>query len=142
MQNNTKHKLERSDSAQKKYEPQKLASYSNIWGLAFGTYGEASPDVHELLLTLARSHAERHWVSMGSRDPQDAASALARSLYRSWGLMAVRSQARVKLANLCHVGGGSVAANARRAGSQAFHSRRREAYQLHFAAVRLSQRWR
>ena len=39
---------------------QELAGYGQIWGLAFGAYGEASPDVHELLLTLARVHAERH----------------------------------------------------------------------------------
>ena len=116
---------------------QKLASYGQIWGLAFGAYGEASPDVHELVQTLARSHAERNWVHIGGRDPQEAASILARSLYRSWGVMAVRSQARVKLANLAHVGAGSAVAHSPHVGSEAFHARRREEYQLHHAAQRL-----
>ena len=33
---------------------QKLATYGHVWGLAFGAYGEASPDVHELLQILAK----------------------------------------------------------------------------------------
>ena len=77
---------------------------------------------------------------MRSRDPQDAAAMLLRSLYRSWGLMAVRGQARLKLAGLAHVGTGASEARARRDRSDAFHARRREAYQLHFAAQQFGHR--
>ena len=73
---------------------------------------------------------------MGFRDPQEAAASLKRSLYRSWGLMAMRGQARLKLRGLSHVGSGAVAARVRRAESGAAHHLRREAYQLHFAAHR------
>ena len=120
----------------------KLASYGRIWGLTFGAYGEASPDVHELLSILAMTYASRHWVRLGGRDPQDATATLSRSMYRSWGLMAVRRQARLKLSCLAHVGAGAVAASSRRADADSQHALRREAYQLHFAAARHSQRWR
>ena len=116
---------------------QKLASY----GLAFGAYGEASADVHELVHVLATTCSARQWARMGSRDPQEAAATLKRSLYRSWGLMAVRGQARLKLMGLSHVGTGAAAARARRTSSAATHCLPREAYQLHFAAERLSMRW-
>ena len=56
--------------------------------------------------------------------------------------MAVRGQARLKLAGLTHVGTGAAAASSRRGGAEASHSRQREAYQLHFAAAHLGQRWR
>ena len=120
---------------------QKLASYGRIRGLVFGAYGEASPDAHELLGVLAAEYASRHWVRMGCRAPQDAAAALSRSLYRSWGLMAVRGQARLKLSGLAHVGAGAGAASSRRAASDGFHHLRREAYQMHFAAACLGRRW-
>ena len=120
---------------------QKLASYGRIRGLAFGAYGEASQDVHDLVSILAVNCASRQWVRMGSRDPEEAAATLKRSLYRSWGLMAMRSQARLKLAGLSHVGAGASAARARRTDAAAAHARRRAAYQLHFAATRRGQRW-
>ena len=61
--------------------------------------------------------------------------------YRSWGLMAVRGQAHLKLAGLCHVGVGASVAHSRRVGAEHFHARRREAYQFHFATERQQQRW-
>ena len=120
---------------------QKLGSYGRIGSLVFGAHGEASPDVHELLSVLAKNHASNHGERMGSRDPGTAAaSVLSRSLYRSWGLMAIRGQARLKLAGLAHVRVGAAAPCSRRQCSEAFHARRREAYQLHFAASRHAQR--
>ena len=120
---------------------QKLATYGRVRGLAFGAYGEASTDVHELVQVLAKSCASRQWARMGARDPQEAAALLQRSLYRSWGLMAMRGQARLKLMGMSQVGSGAAAARARRTDSAAAHSLRREAYQLHFAATRGSWRW-
>jgi len=118
----------------------KLAGYGRIWGLAFGAYGEASPDVHELLSMLAATYASRHWVRLRAQDPEDATAALSRALYRSWGLMAVRVHARLKLAGLAQVGAGAAAASSRRHGAEASHARRREAYQLQFAAGRAGRR--
>ena len=96
---------------------------------------------HELVSVLANNHAALNWVQTGCRDPQDAAAVLSRTLYRSWGLMALRGQARLKLAGLAHVGAGASAASSRRDGADAFHARRREAYQLHFAASRYASTW-
>ena len=81
-------------------------------------------------------------MHMHCRDPDEAVASLSRSLYRSWGLMAVRGQARLKLAGLAHVGGGAVAAASRRGGAAAWHTRRRQAYQAHFAAVDFGRRGR
>ena len=120
----------------------KLAGYGRVRGLAFGAYGEASQEVHDLAGLLATSYASRHWVRLRGRDPDDAAAAISRTLYRSWGLMAVRGQARLKLAGLAHVGAGATAASSRRSGAENFHARLREAYQLHFAAVQHGHRRR
>ena len=74
------------------------------------------------------------------RDSTEVAAELARTLYRSWGLAAVRAQARLKLAGLAQVGLGAAAAVSRRGAAEAALQRRRQAYQLHFAAVRLRRR--
>ena len=118
----------------------KLASYGNIWGLAFGAYGEASPAVHDFVQVLATEHASRHWIRIGGRDPQEAVSMLARNLHRSWGLTVVRGQAHLKLAGLSHVGAGSAGAQFRRDRAAAVFSCCLEAYQLHFAAQHLHRR--
>ena len=76
---------------------------------------------------------------MGCRDPDTAKAALARYLYKSWGVMAVRAQAHLKLGGLAHVGSGAVAADARRALGADFHRRAREAYQLHYRGGRLAR---
>ena len=68
---------------------------------------------------------------------QDAAESAAGpdaipfEVYRSWGVAAVRAQARLKIDGLAHVGSGAPAAAARRAYGAERHSNLREAYQLH-----------
>ena len=109
----------------------KLASYGRIRGLVFGAYGEASDDVRELVAALSAGWASRDWVRMNCRDPSEATAVIAHSLYRSWGLAAVRAQARLKLNGLAHVGAGARAAAGRRVNSAATHAHFREAYQLH-----------
>ena len=113
----------------------KLASFGRIRGLTFGAFGEASDDVHDLVSLLAAGQASRDWASMRCRDSNEAKALIARTLYRSWGLMAVRSQARLKLCGLAHVGTGMQAAALRRDRADLLHARLREAYQLHFCGA-------
>jgi hypothetical protein len=111
----------------------KLAGYGRVRGLTFGAFGEASKDVHELVGILAKAHASRHWITMGCRNPEEAVALTARTLFRSWGLMAVRAQACLKLSGLAHVGTGNKAASGRRETAAALHARLREAYQCHWS---------
>ena len=115
----------------------RLAGYGRVRGLVFGAFGEASEDVHDLVQTLASSYSARHWIDMHARDPNEAKAIVARMLYRSWGLAAVRANATLKLGGISFVGAGSAAAAGRRNASTAWHARAREAYQLHHAGWRL-----
>ena len=90
---------------------QKLASFGRVRGLVFGAYGEASEDVHHLVHALADSYGGRTWAHAGFRDPDEARASAARKLYRSWGLMAMRANARLKLFNLTYVGQGAATAS-------------------------------
>ena len=74
--------------------------------------------MHTLVQSAAASHSSRTWARFGFRTPDEARSATACLLYRSWGVMAVRAQARLKLHGLAHVGSGSSAAASRRFASQ------------------------
>ena len=73
---------------------------------------------------------------MGSCDPQQASAILMSTLYRKWGLMTMCGQAFFKLAGLSHVRVAVHGAQALCNASAAAHVAHREAYQLHFAAVR------
>ena len=110
---------------------QKLASYGRIKSVVFGSFGEASADVHALVGQITSGRALREWIRLGCRDSEDAKATLARYIYRSWGLAAVRAQARLKIDGLAHAGSGAPAAAARRAYGAELHGSLREAYQLH-----------
>ena len=114
----------------------KLASYGRVHGLVFGAFGEASADVHALLKVVADECSSREWVAMGARDPDDAKTSISSALYRSWGVAAVRAQARLKLRGLSSVGPGANAARTRRQASAAFHERIREAESARLAVRR------
>ena len=90
-----------------------------------------------MLSAIARDYAERHWVNMSAREPSEAAATVARMLYCSWGMTAVRAQASLKLDGLAYVGTGAAAASRRRSAASAWHFRAREAYQLHHAGAQL-----
>ena len=49
-------------------------SFSQTRGLAFGAYGEPSPDVHALLTVAADGLAARQWRDMGARTQEEARS--------------------------------------------------------------------
>ena len=117
----------------------KLAGFGRVRSLAFGAFGEASSDVHDLVGVLAKAYASRNWVSLLCRDPAEAQSLVARSLYRSWGCMAVRAQACLKLSGLAYVGTGNTAATSRRTDSGTLHQRLREGYQRHHGRGQLGR---
>ena len=93
----------------------RLRAFDPVKGLAFGAWGEASPDVERLLSALAGAGAERHWRRMGVPSPTEARGSLAWMLRRRWALTAVREHARLVLARLEYVGRGAGRAAGRRA---------------------------
>ena len=60
----------------------RLRSFGQTRGLAFGAYGEASPDVHALLTVAADGLAARQWRDMGARTLEEARSFIVSSLRR------------------------------------------------------------
>ena len=71
-----------------------LRSFVQTRGLAFGAYGEASPDVHALLTVAADGLAARQWRDMGARTQEEARSFIVSSLRRRLGLVICREFAR------------------------------------------------
>ena len=74
----------------------RLRSFGQTRGLAFGAYGEASPDVHALLTVAADGLAARPAVArrMGARTQEEARSFVVSSLRRRLGLVICREFAR------------------------------------------------
>ena len=114
----------------------KLLSFGRIQAVVFGAFGEGSRDAHGLVDRLASRRAAREWVRLGCRDEADAKEMVSRSLYRSWGIAALRAQARLKLSGLSHVGSGAQAASQRRSLGASYHARLREAHALQFRGRR------
>ncbi len=54
-----------------------LQSFGGLWGLVFGAWGKASPDVEMLPRLAVAIGAEHHWRSMGCIEPSLVRSALA-----------------------------------------------------------------
>ena len=108
----------------------KLLSYGRIKCLVYGAFREASEQLHHMFEQLANGRACWKWIRMACRDPTDAKAAIARYLYRSWGVEAVRAQACLKLGGLVRVCTGAHAAASRRALGLRSHRRAPEAYQL------------
>ena len=75
----------------------RLRSFGQTRGLAFGAYGEASPDVHALLAVAADWLAARQWRDMGARTPEEARSFIVSSLRRRLGLVICREFARHRI---------------------------------------------
>jgi hypothetical protein len=92
----------------------KLQSYGPIRGLVFGHYGESSQAVATLLEIAATHGAARHWQTTGAADAHAATGVFHWLLQRRWGLTALRSNARLVLNRLEHLGSGAPQATARR----------------------------
>ena len=91
----------------------RLRTSDSMRGLVFGSWGEASPDVHQLVSCLAETGARRIRGERGDEDgPCQLRGRLAWGIKRQLAVAAVRSCARLTLARLEHVGKGAAAASA------------------------------
>ena len=86
---------------------QRLRTYDPVRGLVFGSWGEASPDVTQLLGHIAAKGVLRHRRTMRARNEDEAKSALVWLLRRRWAMTAVRENVRLLLARLQYVGRGT-----------------------------------
>ena len=82
----------------------RLRSFGETHGLAFGAYGEASPDVHALLTVAADGLAARQWGDMGARTQEEARSFIVSSLRRRLGLVICREFARHRIRRVPYIG--------------------------------------
>ena len=85
-----------------------------IGSLAFGMHGEVSPDLHQLVHTLASLGAEKHYRTMLASSPAHAKGALVWHVRRHLGGAILRANADLLLGRLGAVGGGLGAATIRR----------------------------
>ena len=81
-----------------------LRTFPRVIGLAFGAFGEASPDVHTLLAHAATVGAARMWRTMGARSMLEARGFLVSQLRRTWGVAAVRAAARLRASRAVFIG--------------------------------------
>lgn len=82
----------------------RLRSFGQTRGLAFGAYGEASLDVHALLTVAADGLAARQWRDMGARTQEEARSFIVSSLRRRLGLVICREFARHRIRRVPYIG--------------------------------------
>ena len=82
----------------------RLRSFGQTRGLAFGAYGEASPDVHALLTVAADGLAARQWRDMGARTQEEARSFIVSSLRRRLGLVICHEFARHRIRRVPYIG--------------------------------------
>ena len=102
----------------------KLRSFDDVRGIVFGAWGEASPEVEELMMILARTGATHLWRQLGCSEESAACGLLAWTLRRRWGMTALRENARLKIERLAFVGRGAQAAADRRLSASTLHAAR------------------
>jgi hypothetical protein len=79
---------------------QRLRAFSETRGLIFGAYGEASPDVHDLIAVASEAKARRLWRQAGARSQKEYQGYVTRNMRRSVGLATVQEQARHLIARV------------------------------------------
>ena len=92
----------------------KLVSYGRTEGLCFGAFGEASPDVHNLVKSMAEAGAVKHmelwvdrtWLKM-------ARAAVSHKLYAAVRVASIRGLDLLKLERLAQVIAGSASGRAK-----------------------------
>ena len=82
----------------------RLREFPRVEGLAFGSYGEASPAVHTLLMVLATAVAEREWREMGARTESEARGIVMSQMRRQLSLAVHGGHMRVLQARCAYVG--------------------------------------
>ncbi len=85
---------------------QRLLTFPQVHGLVWGSFAEASADVHSLLRLVAASAAEEHWRRAGARDVAQARSTYTSMYLRRWGCAGLLEVARLRLARAQHMCGG------------------------------------
>ena len=82
----------------------RLTSFTQVRGLVFGQYGEASADVHSLIELAAHALARKWWRSSGARSEQEARSWWMSYCRRRIGLATVRAMARHRMRRMYFIG--------------------------------------
>ena len=82
---------------------QRLRTYGETRGLAFGAFAEASTDVHTLLTATAAEAATRHWRAAGAASRAAALSTYTAHYRRRWGATAALAGARLRVARKPYV---------------------------------------
>ena len=95
-----------------------LRTFPRTVGLAFGAYGEGSPEVHSLLRQVADAGSRQSWRTMGARTQSEAYGFLLARLQRSWGVAAARGAAHHRVARFPFVGMPTHIAQGLRRGAQ------------------------
>ena len=72
--------------------------------MVFGSYGEASRDVHTLIHVVAQRLATKHWRLLGARSQGEVHGFYVAQLRRRMGVTAVREFARHRLRRAAYVG--------------------------------------
>ena len=82
----------------------RLASFTQVRGLVFGSFAEASPDVHAIIDLCARALARKHWRSSGARSEKEARSVWVACCRRRIGVAVARAYARYRIRRVVYVG--------------------------------------
>ena len=82
----------------------RLASFGEVRGAAFGAYGEWSIDVDHLLRAAAEHYATTHWRRLGMRSMEDLRAITIARYRRRLGMRAVQCMARHRLERVHMVG--------------------------------------
>ena len=81
-----------------------LRTFTQVRGLAFGEYAEASEDVHALIKLAARALARKHWRSMGARDEKEARGWWTNDCRKRLGVAVTRAYARFRASRITYIG--------------------------------------
>ena len=82
----------------------RLESFSRTRALVFGSYSEASHDVHSLIEAAARAKARRIWRAVGARTESEAYGMVVAGMRRFVGVSTAREFARHRLHRIPLVG--------------------------------------
>ena len=104
----------------------KVTSFGRVRRLVFGAFGEASPDVYDLVKECGDIGAARGWRDMGAASITDARAILQGRARRHLGIEAVRGHALFKLECLQNLLGNNArsAAARRQRAKDDFYGRR------------------